>query len=315
MSSSLKKTVIFLVGPTGVGKSEIAFILATKIGGEIVSCDSMQVYKCLNIGTDKPPLLWQRRIPHHLINIRKPEENFTAADYRKLSIDKIDDILRRDKIPIITGGSGLYFRGLIRGIFPGKGADYALREKLQSEAIEKGSAYLYARLKELDPLAAEKIHPNNTRRIIRALEVYHQEGKAISAIQREKKGLALNYNAKIIGLNRDRKLLYRRIDERVEKMFAEGLVKETEELYKNNRLGLTAMQALGYKEAVGYLKGEYDLSEAKRLIARNTRRFAKRQMTWFRKEPDIKWIEISEGELVDDTVKRILETLKWNEPY
>ena len=279
--------VLFLVGPTGVGKSEVVFILALKLSAEIISCDSMQVYKGLDIGTAKPPLSWRRRVPHHLIDVCCPEEDFTVAAYSRMAQDKIKEIISRKKLPIVTGGSGLYYRGLLRGIFPGKGADDGLWEKLEKESVEKGNDYLYRRLKELDPEAAKKIHPNNLRRLIRALEVCISEGKPFSSLQKERKGLGPAFDSKTIGLNRERESLYRRIEERVENMFKNELVKEAEGLYNGNRLGRTAMQALGYKEVIGYLKGEYNLEEARRLLCRDTRRFAKRQLTWFRKEPDI----------------------------
>lgn len=283
--------VIFIVGPTASGKTEYSLKLAKKLNGEIISADSMQAYKGMDIGTSKPSLKERRAVPHHLIDILKPNEEYNAALFKERAERIIEDIIKRKRMPIVVGGSGLYVKALVDGIFEGPSADWKLRKRLEKEAEAKGNEFLYKRLKQLDPKAASKIEPQNLRRIIRALEVIEKMKKPFSQLKLKAKGIASKYKIRMIGLTMPREKLYRRIDERAECMFEDGLVKEVKAILKKYpRLSRTASQALGYKEVIGCLNGSYSLDEAIRLTQRNTRRFAKRQLTWFRRDPRVKWI-------------------------
>ncbi|MFH0771120.1 MAG: tRNA (adenosine(37)-N6)-dimethylallyltransferase MiaA [Candidatus Omnitrophota bacterium] len=291
----MAERLIFLVGPTAIGKTEISLELAGLAGGEIISCDSMQVYEGMNIGTSKPPQSALDSITHHLIDIVGPEEEFSVARFRQLAVEAIEDIIVRDKIPLIVGGSGLYFKVLIDGIFEGPVADRKFRRMLEDEAAEFGAGALYERLCRVDKISAEKIHPNDARRIIRALEVYEKADEPISKLKAGAAGLEGKYEIRVFGLNMDRAALYKKIDERVDLMFDMGFFDEAKALAERN-LSLTASQALGYKEVFGFLKGEYDFEETKRLVKRNTRRYAKRQLTWFRRDKRVEWIMVENGE-------------------
>lgn len=300
--------LIFLVGPTAIGKTEISLELAKMLGYEIISCDSMQVYSGMDIGTSKPAKELRDAIPHHMIDIVKPSEEFSAAQFRELAINAIEDILAKGKVPLFVGGSGLYVKVLIDGIFKGPSSDRELRARLEAEADEFGVGILYKRLKEIDGETASKVHPNDLRRIVRALEVYEKAKAPISKLKNQTQGLSAKYDIKMFGLNMDRKILYKRIDDRVEEMFSKGLVDEARGLMGQN-LSLTASQALGYKEVFGFLRNEYGLDEAKRLIKRNTRRYAKRQLTWFRRDKRIEWIIVDENSEPEEIAKVIWKKL------
>ena len=300
--------LIFLVGPTAIGKTGISFELAKLIECEIVSCDSMQVYKGMNVGTSKPAKFLLNSVPHHLIDIIRASEEFSVARFRSLAMEAIEGIISRKKIPLLVGGSGLYVKVLIDGIFEAPATDRELRNRLEQEAEEFGIELLYARLQGLDAAAAKKIHANDLRRIVRALEVYEKAKAPISELQKKTAGLADKYDVRIFGLNMDRPALYRKIDERVDLMFGEGIINEARRLMEEG-LSLTASQALGYKEAFGCLKGEYGLEEAKRLAKRNTRRFAKRQLTWFRRDKRIEWIMLDENFDSEETARGIWKKL------
>lgn len=276
--------MIFIVGPTAVGKTEYALKLAKKINGEIISADSMQAYKGMDIGTSKPTKAQRRIVYHHLIDILKPDEEYNAAMFKEKAERAIEDIIKRNKRPIVVGGSGLYIKALIDGIFEGPSADWKLRARLERKAQRYGNQFLYKKLKELDPRSAIKIAPQNLRRIIRALEVIEKTKKTFSQLKLKAKGIADKYKIKIIKLESPRKKLYKKIDERADEMFEDGLVKEVKRVLKRYQpLSRTASQALGYREVIGYLNGSYNLDEAIRLTKRNTRHFAKRQITWFKK--------------------------------
>ncbi|MFA5339919.1 MAG: tRNA (adenosine(37)-N6)-dimethylallyltransferase MiaA [Candidatus Omnitrophota bacterium] len=300
--------LIFLVGPTAIGKTGISFELAKLIECEIVSCDSMQVYKGMNVGTSKPAKCLLNSIPHHLIDIVEPSEEFSVARFRALAVKAIEEITARRKTPILVGGSGLYVKVLIDGIFEAPQTDRELRERLEQEAGEFGIGVLYRRLQEADKEGAGKIHANDLRRIIRALEVCEKAKAPISQLRKNTAGLGDKYEVRAFGLNMERAALYRKIDERVELMFAEGLVNETRGLLEG-KLGLTASQALGYKEVLGHLNGEYCLEEAKRLVKRNTRHFAKRQLTWFRRDKRIEWITLDDNFDTGETAREIWKKL------
>jgi tRNA dimethylallyltransferase len=302
----MKESIIFLIGPTAAGKTTVSYFLAKKLDAHIISCDSMQVYKGMNILTSKPPLKIIRKIPHYLIDVIPPTKEYSCADYTKDALKKIKHILSLAKIPLVVGGSGLYVKALVDGIFSGPGRDDKLRKNLYNEAEKKGPGVLYERLKRLDIEAASKINPNDARRIVRALEVYVLTKRTITDFKKEASGLSKKYNVIIIGLNRERQDLYSRIDDRVEEMFREGLVDEIKCLSKL-KLSQSASQALGIKEVAGFLKKEYDIEEAKRLLKRNTRRFAKRQLTWFRPDKRIEWFEMSYEEMPQQVAERIIK--------
>ncbi|MFH1407059.1 MAG: tRNA (adenosine(37)-N6)-dimethylallyltransferase MiaA [Candidatus Omnitrophota bacterium] len=284
--------VIFIVGPTAVGKTEYAIELAKKVNGEVISADSMQVYRGMDIGTSKPTGHQRKEIPHYLIDIIEPDEEYSCADFREKAEALIKDIIARKKTPIVVGGSGLYVRALIDGLFQGPGADWDLRERIYEEAKIYGNEYLYERLKTLDASAAAAIKPNDLRRIVRALEVCEKANAPITQLRKETHGIKDKYDVKIMGLLRERGELYKRIDARVDRMFDDDLLEETKKLLKKGKFSRTAAQALGYKEIIGHLNGEYSLDEAKRLTKRNTRHFAKAQLTWFRKDKTIEWVEL-----------------------
>lgn len=292
---------VFIVGPTCVGKSSVAIGLAKKINAEIVSCDSMQVYKGMDIGTAKPTQQERSEVPHHMIDIVDITHEYNVAEYVRDAGMVIEDIQKKGKTPLVVGGTGLYLKALIDGLFTGPKGDNGIRMRLDKERVEE----LYNELKNIDPISAERIKPNDKRRIIRALEVYYLTGRPISSFQTQWR---TKRDAFIIGLNREREDLYSKIDQRVEQMFQAGLVDEVKELVK---LGLrenkTACQALGYKEVLGYIDGRYGLEEVKGLVKRNTRHFSKRQLTWFKKDDRVRWILIQEKEGIEGIVERILE--------
>jgi len=272
-------TVYFLVGPTASGKTKLSVKLAKKLDAEIISCDSMCVYKGMDILTSKPSAGVRKKIKHHLIDLVLPTREFSAAEYRALALKAIEDILARGRTPLFVGGSGLYVKAVVDGLGPSAKKDARFRKKQETLAEKYGKAYLYNKLKRIDPEAARKIHPNNLRYVIRALEIYHAEKKKPSEAKKNRE--PLKYKVKIIKIEPDRTELYKNIDDRVEEMFRTGIVNEVKKLSKL-KLSLTARGALGYKEVLGCLKGEYSIETAKELLKKNTKHLAKRQITWFR---------------------------------
>ncbi len=303
--------LLAIVGPTAVGKGGTALALAEGIGGEIVSADSRKIYKYMDIGTAKPTQEKRKEIPHHLLDLIEPDGEFSAGRFGEEADKVIPQIYERGKLPLLVGGSGLYVVAATEGLFSGPAADKDRRRKWKEEAKKSGGLCLYDKLRKIDPPAASRIHPHDLVRIIRALEVYEETGKPISSFQcREKRGKSKDYNLIIIGLNRPRENLYQRIEQRVERMFAQGLVKEVRNLLKRGYgENLVSMQGLGYKEVSACLRGEYDENEAMRLLKRNTRRYAKRQLTWFRKDERIQWLDISENETPEEVATRIEKIL------
>ena len=299
-----KDKVIFLVGPTAIGKTRTACELAKKINAEIVSCDSMQVYKGMDIITSKPTHFLRKKIRHHLIDIIPATRIYNVSRYRQQALESIKEIIKRGRVPLVVGGTGLYMSILIDGIFKARAGNSIIRAKLEKEAQERGNRYLYERLKVVDPQAASKIHPNDTKRIIRALEVFEVSAQPISQLQTKRQGLSDKYSISIFCLDMARPELYQRIERRVEEMFRKGLVKEVKELLKL-KLSQTASFAIGIRELRGYLRGEYGLDEAKQLIKRNTRLYAKRQLTWFRKDKRISWVKIKANEKPKEIAKRL----------
>lgn len=287
---SRKQNLVIILGPTCVGKSFTGIKLAKEIGGEIINCDSMQVYKGFDIGTDKPPLSERGNIPHHVLDLVEPETQFTAADFARLALEAAKNILRRKKIPIIAGGTGLYFKALLDGLFPGPSRSEQLRRQLEKEAEEKGVESLAQKLKRVDPDYYHKIGKNDRMRIIRALEVYYLTKKPLSEHFSRTRSFVTDFNLIKTGLKLNRSELYRRIEERVDKMFKKGIIKEVEVLLeKGVDEDSPPFRALGYKHVLKYLRKEMSLEEAILLTKRDTRRYAKRQLTWFRKMEGIEW--------------------------
>ena len=304
-----KKKIIFLVGPTGIGKSAVAISLAKKIKAEIISCDSMQVYRGMDIITSKADGAQRRTIRHHLLDVVKPCQEYNVARYRLEALAICHKLFKQEKIPLFVGGSGLYYSIIIDGLFLAVPEDKKIRVKLHKQLVSKGSSYLYKRLSRVDPLAARKIHPHDTRRIIRALEVYLKTGEQISFLHKQRKGLGSEYELKVFGLNCNRQELYRKIDSRVERMFSLGLVEEVKQLLKY-KLSKTAICAIGISQLRDYFNGAHSLEQAKRLMQRSSRNYAKRQLTWFRKDKRIKWINISKTETSQAVAKRVYKLWK-----
>jgi len=299
------KKVIFILGPTSAGKTAVAIELAKKINGEIISADSMQIYKGMDIITAKPTITEQKEVKHYLIDVVSPSQEFNVAQYIEAVKEALSEIEKKNKQPVIVGGTGLYVSMLIDGLFAAPQVDEKIRDCLKAKVREQGLAPLYKELEKVDPKAAAKIHPHDEKRIVRALEVYESTNKPISSWQQERCGIVKDFI--LIGLNRDRSSLYERINNRVRDMFNEGVVSEIETLWKTNQLtSKTALQSLGCKEIIGYLKGEYSLKMAEELLQRNTRHYAKRQLTWFRREKRIQWLDILEEESKNEVVERIL---------
>ncbi|MBI2914458.1 MAG: tRNA (adenosine(37)-N6)-dimethylallyltransferase MiaA [Firmicutes bacterium] len=289
-----KTPVVALVGPTASGKSAIAVVLAKRLSAEIVSADSMQVYRYMDIGTAKPSEEERGGVPHHLIDVALPGERFSAAMYRRLADTAVSSISRRGRLPMLVGGTGLYVRSVLDDyIFDDEGtADPDLRQELEELGRHEGGEALHAKLRKVDPAAASRIHPNDLRRVIRALEVFMSTGTPISKLQGKAPGTRPRYKSIMVGLTRSRPKLYEAIDSRVDEMMRRGLVDEVRSLQEAGYgEGLTSAQALGYKEIVLYLKGLSCLDEAVRLIKRDTRRYAKRQLTWFRRDRRITWFD------------------------
>ena len=290
-------TLWVLTGPTACDKTEIGFTVAQKIEGEIISADSMLFYRGMDIGTAKPSLEMRELVPHHFIDIIDPWESYSVGRYVDDVESLISDVDTKERKFLIVGGSPLYIKGLVDGIFNGPAADWDIRRELEELADEKGNQHVHDILQKIDPVKAVELHPNNLRRIIRAIEVYRITGKPVSVLQEEYKLARKSFQFKIICIAREREDIYRRINERVETMFDKGLVDEVRSLLDNPRgLSKQAKQALGYKEVIQYLDGGLALDDAKEMVKQSTRRFAKRQMTWFRSFPDIQWLEADEHE-------------------
>ena len=321
-----KKPVIFLVGPTASGKSDISIRLAGRLKAEIVSADSMLVYKGMNIGTAKPSVNERMKIRHHLIDIVSPRVSFSVYQYRKNALSVIRDILNRGRIPLIVGGSGLYMEALLKGLSVQPKANLKFRKKLDQEIKQKGLEWVYELLKKIDPRRAEKIHPHDQRRIVRALEIIHFSDKTVSEVYAPRQNLeGMGFHAKIWGIHRNLQDLYERINRRVETMFQDGFILEVKNLKKKG-FSKTAREALGYREILGYLNqcrggvsppglAPTTLIE---LIQKRTRQFAKRQLTWFRRDVGIRWIDWQQSEnashVCDKIVKEVNEWLE-KEPF
>ncbi len=291
-----KNKVIVICGPTASGKTALSIELAKKINGEIVSCDSMQIYEDMNIGTAKPTLEEMQGIKHYLIGYVSPEKRYSVADYKKDAKKAIKEIIEKGKNPIIVGGTGLYIDSLIYEIeYQDIKLDEEYRKKLEKEVQEKGLEVLYERAKQIDEKAIEKISSTDKKRILRVLEIYHATGKTKTEQEIESRKKEVEYDYKVFALNWDREKLYERINKRVDIMFEQGLIKEVKNILNNYDKFPTAMQGLGYKEVVDYLNGLYTKEEMIEKIKMETRRYAKRQLTWFRKNKQTIWLNAEEG--------------------
>lgn len=289
----MKQPLIIITGPTAVGKTELSIQLAKQINGEIISADSMQVYRHMDIGTAKIKKEDMQGINHYLIDILEPDEEFNVVLFQTLAKKAMEEIYQKGKIPIIVGGTGFYIQSVLYDIdFTENEKDDSYRKELESIAKEKGSRYLHMELSLVDPASAEKIHANNIKRVIRALEFYHQTGKKISEHNEKEKQKESPYNFAYFVLTNERKILYERIDKRVDNMVKHGLIQEVTSLYeKGYNKNLLSMQGLGYKEVLDYLDGACTLDEAVYILKRDTRHFAKRQITWFKREKEVIWVD------------------------
>lgn len=292
------KRIVVVVGPTASGKTALSVELAHRFNGEVVSADSMQIYRKLNIGTAKPTVEEMRGIPHHMLDVAEPGESYSVSRYEQDGAVCVDDILARGKLPIVCGGTGLYIDALIRGGgFLQSGVDTGLRDQLEREWEEQGGEAMLARLASFDPDSAARLHLNDKKRIIRAVEVYLQTGITITEHNARTAALPPRYDAIMIGLRTDpRQILYDRIDRRVTKMLEAGLEEEARTLLENGDLAGTAAQAIGYKEMLAYFRGEATLEEAADLIRQKSRNYAKRQLTWFQKDARVQWITYNQPE-------------------
>ncbi|MEW6063935.1 tRNA delta(2)-isopentenylpyrophosphate transferase [Desulforamulus profundi] len=285
------RPLVVIVGPTASGKTDVAIELAKMVRGEVISADSMLVYRGMDVGTAKPTPEEMQGIPHHLIDIVNPDEEFSVAMYQSAAEKLITEITGRGNLPLLVGGTGLYVRSVIDHYdFTPAPRDEGLREKLKQQAATMGAEAMHRKLAAVDPASAARLHPNDTRRVIRALEVYYQTGKSITEYQYSQQNITPKYRLKMFGLTMDRQLLYRRIEQRVDLMLQRGLVEEVRQLMQRYDAWGTALQGLGYKEIIAYIKGECTLEEAVEILKRNTRRFAKRQLTWFKADKRIHWL-------------------------
>lgn len=301
------KPVVVIVGPTAVGKSRIAVEVAKAFETEVLTADSRQVYRGMDVGTDKPTPEERQGIPHRLIDLVGPDESFNAGLYRRQAIDEIERLYRDRRLPLVVGGTGLYVRTLLKGLCDAPPTDPIMRAALKQEAEDQGHDCLYARLVEVDPVAASRLHPRDESKVLRALEVYQLSGRRMSEFQQEHGFAERPFSTLMIGLNRDRDALYRRIEERIDWQLAHGLIEETKQLLDQGyQRDSAAMKGLGYRQVAEHLAGVYDSAEMVRRFKRDTRRFSKRQMTWFRKEPWIQWLTIEESESVQHTTARVI---------
>lgn len=306
----MDREIIVVCGPTAVGKTKYAIETALNVGGEVVSCDSMQLYKFMDIGSAKPTAEEQAQVKHYLVDEIDPRDSFSVAKYQKMAKAAIEEIFSKEKVPVIAGGTGLYLNSLLYDMdfsAPPKESEY--RDALYAEAEEKGVQAVYDRLVAVDPAAAERIHPNNLKKVIRALEAA-ESGDKVKNFATDLQPCK-DYKVKLIGLTRDRSELYDRINRRVDILIENGLLEEVRGLLD---MGLSegdiSMKGIGYKEIIGYYNGEYDLETAVNLVKKNTRRYAKRQLTWFRRYKDMKWFDISTYENDEECLEDIFSWLK-----
>jgi tRNA dimethylallyltransferase len=306
-----RKPLVVLLGPTAVGKTKVAIELAAALGTDVLTADSRQVFRGMDIGMDKPTPAERRGVPHRLIDLVEPDAPFNVGDYRRLAVHEITRLHEEGRLPLVVGGTGLYIRALVRGLWEGPAADWALRHHLMQLGRSEGPDYLYRELSRVDPTLAATLHPRDEAKIIRGLEIYTLTGRPLSECHQEHRFDERPYRALLLGLAMPREVLYRRIERRVDQQLSTGLVEETRRLLAAGYgRDLGSMKGLGYRQIAGHLAGEYDYVEAVRRLKRDTRHFAKRQMTWFRKEPDVVWVEVGEQEPPNVVARRLMGRLR-----
>ncbi|HEK9102285.1 tRNA (adenosine(37)-N6)-dimethylallyltransferase MiaA [Bacillus pfraonensis] len=305
MGELQREKVAVIIGPTAVGKTKLSIDLAKALNGEIISGDSMQIYCTMDIGTAKVTTEEMDGIPHYMIDIKNPEDSFSVAEFQELVRGHIREITERGKLPIIVGGTGLYIQSVLYDYqFTDEAGDPVYREKLEKLATEHGVEYVHKKLQSVDPESANRIHENNVRRVIRALEIFHTTGQKMSD-QLEKQENKLLYDVSLIGLTMDREMLYDRINLRVNLMVEQGLLQEVKALYESGVRDCQSIQAIGYKELYSYFEGQVSLEEAIAQLKTNSRRYAKRQLTWFRNKMDVSWFDVTEGEKTAEILRYI----------
>lgn len=305
-----KRPLIVLTGPTAVGKTALSIRLAKALDGEIISADSMQVYRGMDIGSAKVTKKEMDGVRHHLIDVLEPEEDFNVAAFQRMAKEALEEIYSRGKLPIVAGGTGFYIQALLYDIdFRDDTGEGPIRKELEKLAVEKGAEYLHSLLQQADPQSADQIHPNNIKRVVRALEYFRQTGEPFSLHNQRERERCSPYHFLYYVICSDRKNLYERIDRRVDAMMADGLLGEVRALKKRGvKRGMTSMQGLGYKEILDYLDGTCSLEEAVYVLKRDTRHFAKRQITWFRREREVRWLKLEDfGGDLDRVLQKILE--------
>ncbi|PGC14286.1 tRNA (adenosine(37)-N6)-dimethylallyltransferase MiaA [Bacillus wiedmannii] len=305
MGEVQREKVAVIIGPTAVGKTKLSIDLAKALNGEIISGDSMQIYRTMDIGTAKVTKEEMDGIPHYMVDIKNPEESFSVAEFQERVRKHIREITERGKLPIIVGGTGLYIQSVLFDYqFTDDAGDTMYREQMEKLALERGVEYVHKKLQEVDSESAERIHANNVRRVIRALEIFHTTGEKMSN-QLEKQENELLYDVSLIGLTMDREMLYDRINLRVDIMMDQGLLEEVEGLYNRGIRDCQSIQAIGYKEIYDYFEDRVSLEEAVSQLKTNSRRYAKRQLTWFRNKMDVTWFDVTGGEKTSEILRYI----------
>ncbi|KAB2444199.1 tRNA (adenosine(37)-N6)-dimethylallyltransferase MiaA [Bacillus luti] len=305
MGEVQRKKVAVIIGPTAVGKTKLSIDLAKALNGEVISGDSMQIYRTMDIGTAKVTKEEMDGIPHYMVDIKDPEDSFSVAEFQERVRKHIREITERGKLPIIVGGTGLYIQSVLFDYqFTDDAGDVIYREQMEKLALERGVEYVHKKLQEVDPESAERIHANNVRRVIRALEIFHTTGEKMSE-QIEKQEKELLYDVSLIGLTMDRAMLYDRINLRVDLMMEQGLLEEVEGLYSRGVRDCQSIQAIGYKEIYDYFENRVSLEEAVSQLKTNSRRYAKRQLTWFRNKMDVTWFDVTDGEKASEILRYI----------
>jgi tRNA dimethylallyltransferase len=305
------KPILIIAGPTAVGKTDASLLLAQELGAEIVSADSMQIYRGMDIGTAKPTPEQRALVYHHMIDVVDPAQPYSVGDYLRDARNAIDGILQAGGAPIVVGGTGLYIRALMRGLLHGPPADMELRERLLRKESESGEGALYADLARLDPEAAIKIHPNDLRRTVRALEVFYLRDRKLSDLQKAHAFQERTHRFRLLFLVRGRQELYPRIERRVDQMIGQGLEAEVKALLlKGYSSDLISLQAIGYSHFIDYFNDRASFNETVELLKRDTKRFAKRQFTWFRREPEARWVDVTGLENPEEIVKQIKKTIE-----
>lgn len=307
MAKLTEKRIIVILGPTGVGKTDLSIQISKKFPVEIISADSRQLYKYLDIGTAKPSESVLKMVPHHFINMLNPDQYYSAGRFGRDARRKIEEIFERQKVPLVVGGSGLYVKALMEGFFEGELRNDNIRKSLQNRLEQEGSQPLYQDLLKIDEVTARRLHPHNGKQIIRALEVYLSTGELLSELQK-KKMPAPDFQSLKFGLLKERQQLYEGIDRRVDQMFADGLLAEVARILEMDYdKSMNSLNTVGYKEVIRYIEGKIAYETCVNLIKRNSRRYAKRQLTWFRPEEDIRWYKIEKAEQFPGIASEIVE--------